>query len=463
MTERFQSIRQFHDNAHDKTARLTQTKSVLADLETIGRTLNAVTYIDPDFALKQAERAIDPASPLSGVPLAHKELYRRQGWPDEGGSASHQGKLANHTAHTISNLDTAGAIDCGRLVSVEFALGVTGHNDYAGTPKNPWNKDYICGGSSSGAGAVVAAGIIPSALGTDTGGSIRLPAAACGLVGIKPSYGLVSRHGIFALSDSLDTPGPLARSVEDAAIMLSAIMGYDERDKASMRTKMPLLTAPLTNGVKGVKIARVERYFLDQVDSPIADATEAVFQDIATLGAIVKDTDLHDMDLANRLNVLLIALEAARHHQETVNSHHAIMNKQTVMRILTGAFTSDADAQKLGHLRAKMARDIIGGLFTDHDILLTPVWPFLLPTISASDVGANPEAASLMQRIGHNTRPFNFLGLPAIVLPVGFDKNGLPLSVQLVGKPFSEPLLLQAAAALERHYSFWDNRPEATA
>ena len=460
MTDRFQSIRQLHNNALDKDHRIAQVTATLDDLDTIGRDLDAVTHLDSAFTLHQAEQDVDPSSPLAGVPLAHKELYGRQGWPDEGGSPSHKGAIARHTAHTITKLDNAGAIDCGRLVSVEFALGVTGHNDYAGTPKNPWNSDYICGGSSSGSGAMVAAGIIPAALGTDTGGSIRLPAAACGLVGIKPSFGLVSRSGIFPLSHSLDTAGPLARTVEDAAIMLSAIMGFDPTDTTSVNATMPSLTAHLARGVKGVRIARVERHFLNEVDAEIADATDAVFQDFSKLGATVKDTDLLDMDIANSLNVLLIALEAARLHQETINAHHETMNKQTVMRVMTGAFSTDSDARKLAHLRASMARQVINTLFAEHDILMTPVWPFLLPTIAESDVGANPEAAPLMQRIGHNTRPFNFLGLPAVVLPVGLDRNGLPLSVQLVGKPFSEPLLLQAAAALERHYCFWDNRPD---
>ena len=462
MTTRYQSIRTLHDNASDRDTRIAQADAVLTDLESVGCALDAVTHIDRDFTMAQAEKDYNPSSILSGVPLAHKELYRREGWPDEGGSNSHQGAIADHTAFSIAKLDQAGAIDCGRLVSVEFALGVTGHNDYAGTPKNPWNKDYICGGSSSGSGAMVAAGIIPAALGTDTGGSIRLPAAACGLVGIKPSYGLVSRHGIFPLSHSLDTAGPLARTVEDAAIMLSAIMGYDGRDRTSIAAEMPPLMSRLNDGLNGIRIARVARYFLNDVDSEVADATDRVFDDLAHLGAQVRDTDLEDMDIANSLNVLLIALEAAGLHEETINTHHDTMNKQTVMRVMTGLFTSADDAKKLGQLRAQMARRVINELFAEHDILMTPVWPFLLPTIAESDVGANPDAAPLMQRIGHNTRPFNFLGLPAIVLPVGFDKNGLPLSVQLVGKPFSEPLLLQAAATMERHYAFWDNRPDLT-
>ena len=456
----YKSIPDLHESARDLDRRKAQVKDVLTDLDTLGRKLDAVTFIDHDFAMAQAEKEINPAQILAGVPLAHKELYRREGWPDEGGSQSYEGAVATETAHTIEKLDQVGAIDCGRLVSVEFALGVTGHNDYAGTPKNPWHADYICGGSSSGSAAVVAAGIVPAALGSDTGGSIRLPAAACGLVGIKPSYGLVSRQGIFPLSNSLDTAGPLARSVEDAAIMLEAICGYDQRDDASIKTKETSLRAGLDDGIDGLSIARVERYFLDEVEQDVADATDAVFDVFAELGAVVRDADLQGMSLANSLNVLLIAYEAAQVHHDHLLREHERMNQQTVMRVMTGLFTEDKDAEKLKALRAEMARVVINDLFAEHDILMTPVWPFLLPTIKDSYVGANPEAAPLMQKIGHNTRPFNFLGLPAVVLPIGFDRNGLPLSVQLVGRPFSEDILLRAARALERHFAFWDHRPD---
>ena len=459
MTTRYQSITALHEAASDQDTRVAQTKEVLDGLDTTGRALDGVTFIAREFALAQAEALTYTAHPLCGVPLAHKELYGRQGWPDEGGSKTHEGQLAAATATTITALDDVGAIDCGRLTSVEFALGVTGHNDYAGTPRNPWNQDYICGGSSSGSGAMVAAGLIPAALGSDTGGSIRLPAAACGLVGVKPSHGLVSRHGIFPLSASLDTAGPLTRSVEDAAIMLEAILGHDPCDEASLSVAMPPLGAEMNDGMAGIRIARAEEYFLTGVDAPVADATEQVFRDAAHLGAAITSLTIPDMDRANILNVLLIASEAAERHLDTVTANHSAMNEQTVMRVVTGAFTTAEEKAKLARLRATMARQVIDQVFAEHDVLITPVWPFLLPTIADSDIGAKPEAAPLMQRIGHNTRPFNFLGLPVVVIPIGLDVHGLPLAVQLVGRPFGEARLFRVARALERHYAFWDQRP----
>ena len=238
------SYAEIHDLVtNDKLEAQEQTLSVISALRTLGKKLKAVVAIYEEDALNMAQNLGPDNAPLSGVPLAHKELFRRKGWLDEGGSASFVGRIATETASVISQLDEAGAIDCARLTSVEYALGVTGHNNYAGTPQNPWNRDYICGGSSSGSAAVVAAGIVPAALGSDTGGSIRLPAAACGLVGIKPTQGLVSRAGVFPLAPSLDCVGPLARSVRDAALILETIRGYDSLDSESSieAPAMPLL------------------------------------------------------------------------------------------------------------------------------------------------------------------------------------------------------------------------------
>ena len=227
-------------------------------LETVGRSLNAVRFVFKEFAIERAKKLLEKQEqkyPLNFIPLAHKELFQRLqkngiGWPNEGGSRSREGLKSDKTAKVISLLDKAGSIDCGRLVSVEYAFGVTGHNNYAGTPKNPWNRDYVCGGSSSGSAAVVAAGLVPAALGTDTGGSVRLPASACGLFGIKPTQGLISRDGVFPLSVSLDTVGPLARSVTDIAKMLNILVVEDKNDKSSVQVDKQNYLSELDKGIK---------------------------------------------------------------------------------------------------------------------------------------------------------------------------------------------------------------------
>ena len=439
-------------------------------LNQLGRKLDAVRFTDEAFAQEQVTQLSQPQQPgktlpLKAVPLAHKELYGRtlkdrSGWPCEGGSKTYEGQTASRTATVIDKLDSAGAIDCGRLVSVEYALGVTGHNAYAGTPKNPWNPAYICGGSSSGSGAVVAAGIVPAALGSDTGGSIRLPAAACGLVGVKPTQGLVSRTGVFALSNALDTVGPLSRSVRDSAQCLSVLAGYDAQDNQSINTEQPDYLNGLEDGLEGIRIGLAERYFLTGSTAEVADPVASCFERCAQLGAICHDLVIEGIEATNPLNVLLIATEAAHVHKKTILDRPELLNDQTLMRVLTGIFTSDDNYQRLQACRADFIARTLPDLFDKVDLFMAPVWPFALPTIKDSDVGANPEAAPLMQRIGHNTRPVNFLGLPAICLPIGFDANGLPLSVQLVGKPFSEAILLRVARAIEREYDFWSHRPD---
>ena len=465
----FHSIDEIHHNVREsRRSCLNYTQTVIDELDSYGRELQAVRFTDAEFAMEQAD-AIDweqaSAAPLAGVPLAHKELFERipqgrEAWLSEGGSASCEGRRSQKTAFVLGQLDLRGAIDCGRLVSVEYALGVTGHNDYAGTPHNPWQPDYICGGSSSGSAACVAAGIIPAALGSDTGGSVRLPAAACGLVGLKPSYGLVSRSGVFELSSSLDTVGPLSRSVRDCALMLDAISGYDGDDHASISGAKRSYLDRLGQPVSGLKLALATEYFLTGADSDIADRVVSCFEAAEGWGMRLSEIAIPDIEATNPLNILMISSEAADVHKDRMLNAHDVMNEQTILRILTGIYTSAEDRHRLAHIRADITARAIDMIFSQTDFLITPVWPFALPKRAESDVGASPQAAPLMRRIGHNTRPFNFLGLPCIVVPVGFDRNGLPLSIQLVGKPYSEPELLQLAWQFEAHFRFWYHRPK---
>ncbi len=463
----YQSIDEIiRENQEDPAVIVSRTKQVIDALESTGKALCALTHIDEGFSISQANQCqkADKNLPLFGVPLAHKELYGRapkthDAWPDEGGSLACKGQKARRTANVIEKLDKAGAIDCGRLVSVEYALGVTGHNNYAGTPQNPWNREYICGGSSSGSAAIVAAGIVPAALGSDTGGSVRLPAAACGLVGIKPTQGLISRTGVFALSNALDTVGPLSRSVRDAAQILNCLTGYDQLDNMSIKTEKTDYTCQIDDGLGGLRIGLASRYFLEGSDTDIADMISNLFDKCGQLGAKCTDIRIKGIEHTNPLNVLLIATEAARVHKQRLEHTHHLLNDQTLMRILAGIYTSPQDYERLKACRADYIARTLPEIFDKVDMFVTPVWPFKLPKIPDSDVGANPDAAPLVQRIGHNTRPVNFLGLPAICLPIGLDENGLPVSVQLVGKPFGEDVLVRAARAIEREYCFWDKRP----
>jgi aspartyl-tRNA(Asn)/glutamyl-tRNA(Gln) amidotransferase subunit A len=455
------------DIATDPASIVELTSQALSDLNSLGRQLNAVVHVAIDDAIARAEGLRDTAvrddadrsSTLFGIPVAHKELYMRVGWPCEGGSKTLAGHHAQRTAFVVDKLDRQGAVDCGRLTSVELALGTTGHNAYAGTPTNPWNLHYICGGSSSGSGAVVAAGIVPVSLGSDTGGSVRLPAAACGLVGIKPTHGLVSRTGVIALSPSLDTVGPLTRSVRDGAIVLQAIAAVDDEDSSSVPFDFPDLLHNLEDGLAGLRIGWPSNHFFEDAEGSVADGIDEVFRLMGRLGAECVDVEVPGIETANAMTMLIIAVEGAALHERTILENHSAFGEQTLARLLVGFFIPARDYYNALANRASVAKRVLAETFEYVDTVITPVWPYPLPTIEESNVGANPEAAEMLLRSGHNTRAVNYLGFPAVNLPTGFDANGLPTSVQLIGAPYTEAKLLRIARALERELNFWSTRP----
>ncbi len=472
MTSRYRSIEALRADIRSNPALIADFVSeALSGLDTIGRALHAVAFLASEHALERvaalqtsARRpGADSASELFGVPVAHKDLYMRADWPCEGGSKVLAGHRADRTAFTVDRLDRAGAVDCARLTSVEFGLGTTGHNAHAGTPLNPWNGAYICGGSSSGSAAMVAAGIVPASLGSDTGGSVRLPAAACGLVGVKPTHGLVGRSGVIALSPTLDTAGPLTRSVRDAAIVLNAIAGADRNDAVSIRADGPDYSARIEEGVEDVRIGWPSNHFFDDVDGSVADELSEIFTLAGRLGARRVDVAVPGIETANAMTMLIIAVEGLALHERAIIENHELFGAQSLARLLVGAFIPARDYHNALANRAQAARRVLSDTFRHVDVLLTPVWPYPLPTIEASDVGASPGAAEMVLRSGHNTRPVNYLGFPAVTVPTGFDVNGLPTSVQLIGAPFTEARLLRVARALERELDFWSARPNLNA
>lgn len=438
----------------------------LAALERAGTRLNAVARLEPEAALRQA-RAVDTArargealGPLAGVPMAHKDLYARQGWVLEAGSRILRGHVARSTGAAIRALDAAGAVDLGRLNTVEFALGPDGRNVHTGPVRNPWNPAHLPGGSSSGSAASVAAAAVPAALGSDTGGSIRLPAGACGLVGLKPTAGLIGRSGVFPLSGSLDTVGPLCRSVRDAALLTQVMAGHDPADPQSVRRPGVDLMAGIEDGLRGLRIGVAESYFFDPLDDATRAQVGAAADLIAAEGAHVSRIAIPGIELANRLNVLLINVEAAAQHRAWLATRAAEYGPETLGRMISGLFVpAGAYLAALGR-RAQLLRAALDGPFAQVDAILAPVWPFEPPAIEA-DAGAPGVRA---EDLGHCTRPFNFLGLPAVTLPCGLSANGLPVGFQLVGRPFAEATILRAARGYERARRFLEeHRPAVTA
>lgn len=434
------------------------TEAALARLAELPE-LNAIARLEPDAARKaaaaaDAARKSGGAPPLTGVPLAHKDLYARAGWRLEAGSEVLAGHIAPRTAHAIDRLDAAGLLDIARLNTVEFALGPDGRNVHTGAVRNPWNPDHVPGGSSSGSGAAVSSGMLPAALGSDTGGSIRLPAAACGLVGMKPTAGLIGRTGVFPLSGSLDTVGPLTRTVRDAALLTEAMAGPDPKDPQSIDLPRPDLMSGIEDGLRGLRIGVAESYFHDPATAEVSDALDAARQLFELEGATVSQTAMPEIELANRLNVLVINVEAATQHREWIANRAGDYGAATLARMISGLFvTAPAYLAALAR-RASVLRAQLDGPFAEVDAILTPTWSFEPPPIGASGPSARVEET------GHCTRPANYLGLPAITVPCGLSANGLPIGLQLIGRPFSEAMLLRAARGFERARAFLtEHRP----
>ena len=443
--------------ATGKMSSLEATRACLARIEQYDNDLGSVAGIDRQAA-EDAARAADAElaagtrrGPLHGVPLAHKDMFYRAGRVSACGSKILADFVPDHTATVLARLDAAGALDIARLSMVEFALGTTGHNEVAGTPRNPWNRAHITGGSSSGPGAAVAARFVYGALGSDTGGSIRLPAACCGLVGLKPTYGRVSRHGAMPLSFTLDHIGPLTRSVADAAVMLRVIAGHDPHDPTSSDRPVPDYDKALDRGVKGLRVATPENYFFDDVTAEVADLTRRSLDVLADLGAEIVPVRLPEsINDANALNLLIIAVEGAATHGRWLRERRGDYGRLTHDRLLPGLLYPATRYVEALTLRQTVLADLAGAVFARADVLHTPVWPAPVPTIAESDQTAHPQAMEMIAASGRCVRPFNLVGLPAISVPAGFTANGLPAAFQMVARPFDEETLLAAAAAYER-------------
>lgn len=436
----------------------------LAALERAGAQLNAVARLEPEEAKAAAERLdavpLDQRGALHGASLAHKDLYARAGWRLEAGLKLLEGHRATATGPALAGLDAAGALDLARLNTVETALGGEGLNAHTGPVRNPWNPEHITGGSSSGSAAAVACGAVPAALGSDTGGSIRLPAAACGLVGLKPTAGLVGRSGVFALSATLDTVGPLTQTVRDAALMLNALAGHDPGDPQSVDRPPVDYLDGIEDGLKGLRIGIPDRYFFDPVAPAVGDRLAAAQDLLAAEGATVCQVAAPGFETANRLAQLIISVEGATQHASWLATRASEYGLVTRRRLMPGLFQSaDAYLRALGH-RATLARAALAGPFALVDALFLPTWTQEIPTIAAMELAVE-QGGKAAEDIGHCARPVNMLGFPAISVPCGLTANGLPTGFQLVGPPFSEPMLLRMARGFERALDFRaDARPQ---
>jgi aspartyl-tRNA(Asn)/glutamyl-tRNA(Gln) amidotransferase subunit A len=405
---------------------------------------------EADAAVK-AGRALGT---LHGVPLAHKDMFYRAGEVCTCGSKIRRDFVPDHTATVLTRLDAAGAIEIGHLNMAEFAMGPTGHNEHFGRCCNPWNPDYITGGSSSGSGAAVAAALVFGALGSDTGGSVRLPAAACGVVGIKPTPGRVSRYGTMPLSQSLDCIGVLARSVGDCARLLSLIAGADERDGMTSRRPVSdyergLQEAAQPGALSGVRIGVPNRYYFDDIHPEVAELIARSRRVLESRGAKIVDVPVGDHSALNDLSNAVLWPEAAGLHMEWLRERPHDYAKQSRARLLVGLGVPATLYGEALRARATLLVEILRETFSKCDVLHVPVLKRPVPTAAETDVGGGAAMQQVLGEIVANTRPFNFLGLPGLSVPTGLTANGLPQAMQLVGRPFREDLLFRIGATYE--------------
>jgi aspartyl-tRNA(Asn)/glutamyl-tRNA(Gln) amidotransferase subunit A len=432
-----------------------------------GGTLACVAGLDEEAALSAAAVADEELAagrirgPLHGVPLAHKDMFYRAGRVSGCGSRIRADFVASCTATALQRLDSAGALDIARLSMVEFALGPTGHNEVTGTARNPWHLDHITGGSSSGPAAAVSARLVYGALGSDTGGSIRVPSSCCGLVGIKPTYGRVSRHGTMGLSFSLDHIGPIARTVADCGLLLQHVAGRDPCDPTSSNRPVPDYTTDLEAGVRGLRIAVPNNHIYDPVTPEVRRVLEESLDILVRLGAKVVRVNIPSIEIANPLLMVILGVEAAALHAQWLRERPGDYGEQTRGRLIGGLMYSGTQYVQALNLRQKVLKAFTESVFQKADVLHAPVVPFPVPTIRESDVSTNPGFLEFLIEFGHCNRFANYIGLPAISVPAGFTPDGLPCGMQLIGRPYDEALLLRAARAYERETGLAERAPIA--
>jgi len=429
------------------------TQACLTRIAALQPKLNCFIRVETEAALAAADAADtakDKSAPLHGVPLAHKDMFYRAGIPCTCGSKIRRDFVPTATATVMARLDAAGAINLGGLNMSEFAFGPTGHNFHHGPSRNPWNPAHVTGGSSAGSGSAVGGRLVFGAMGSDTGGSIRLPAGICGVVGLKPTTTRVSRYGSMGLSFTLDCLGPLARTARDCARLTAAIAGHDPQDATSAVEPVPdYEAATIDASAKGLRVGVARNYYGEDLHAEVGAAHAACVDSFRMLGATIVDVTVPDHDRLSDLQNIVSGTEAATLHATWLRDRPQDYGPQVRARIELGLGTPAVSYLQALQLRPRILKRVVDAVFSQCDVLVVPAMPSLVPTIAETDMGAGQGFAQMIAGMTRFTRPLNFLGLPGLAMPAGFDSRGLPVGVQLVGRPFSEATLFRAAAAYE--------------
>ena len=442
-------------------------------LETIGRRHQAVLRVDAQPALERAAELDEQQArggavgPLHGVPLAHKDLFGVAGRECSAASLILKGHVAPRTAWAIEQLDHAGQVNVGSLQMAEFALSPTGFNQHHGHALNPWNPAHVPGGSSSGSGVAVAARLVFGSLGTDTAGSIRHPAAMCGVTGLKPTARRVSAAGVLPLSHSLDCVGPMAQSARDCARLLGVISRPLPGDGMCTSLPVPDYEAALDGDLRGVRIGVPQDYYREPggpgLDPAVARALDDSLAVLRARGATLRPVQVPDMALVSAMAQLVMSVEAATLHRRWLESRPQDYAEQVRLRIEPGlAYPAVRYVEALS-LRARIAQQWVDTCLQDCDLVHVPTLVMQTPTIAETTEGDAGAVMQVIARVGHATRGVNYLGLPAISVPAGLSAAGLPMAFQLIGRPFDEARLLKVADAFQRDTDWHRRRPPVTA
>ena len=426
--------------------------------------LNSFITLLPEEALaaaRQAERDIRAGryrGPLHGIPVALKDLFNTGGVRTTSGSRIYDTFVPTEDCTVAARFRSAGAILLGKLNMHQFAYGPTGENPDYGHMHNPWNPERVSGGSSGGSGSAAAAGQCTITTGSDTGGSIRIPAALCGIVGLKPTYGRVSRHGLTPLAWSMDHPGPMVRTVEDAAITMNVIAGHDPLDVASVDAPVPDYTAALTGDVKGLRIGTPRQFFDAPLDPEVRQSVNDALRHLESLGAEVEEVDFPEFNDAAAISTTMLMAEASACFRDLLASDGEQLYEPVRLRLEAGMFISAAD-----YLRAQQGRAVFDRaarrLLETVDLIAGPTEPVTAPPLLQPRVLAGEQEIGTVAALTQYTRPYNITGFPAISVPCGFSSEGLPIGLQLAGRPFDEETVLRAAHAYEQSTEWHTRRP----
>jgi aspartyl-tRNA(Asn)/glutamyl-tRNA(Gln) amidotransferase subunit A len=428
--------------------------------------IRAFIRVDAEGALAAA-RALEAElaagrsrGPLHGVPLAYKDLCCVPGLPTSCGTRTSDYFTSPIECTATARLRDAGAVTLGKLNMTELAMGPFGDNAHHGDVQNPWKPGHCSGGSSSGSGAAVAAGFALGALGSDTGGSIRLPAACCGVIGLKPTYGRVSRAGVMPLSWSMDHLGPLTRTVADAALLLEIVAGHDPHDATSSRRGVPYYQRTLDGPIAGLRVGVPENFYFDGITPDVNAAVRTAADVFASLGASVAPIRVPDPRTLTDIGNVISRSESAVLHERLARDRPHELQPAVRARLEIGFHISAHDYLQALRLRSRLAREFIAEVFAEVDALLAPVIPEPAPALETAKSGSVDDVVARMGRFSRLTRPFNTLGLPALAVPCGFSGDGRPLALQIVGRAFDEAMILRLGHAYQTATSWHHEGPQ---